>query len=105
MDNKKIAGMLLKVQMDDLKDADMLIDYAEEAKREGDASIASAMYARAKQRLSQMNECKRTIDSVMMRAEQEAASMGETFNKDGIYSELYNNWINSWEEKLMAKMM
>lgn len=105
MDNKKIAGMLLKVQMDDLKDADMLIDYAEEAKREGDASIASAMYTRAKQRLSQMNECKRTIDSVMMRAEQEASSMGETFNKDGIYSELYNNWINSWEERLMAKMM
>ena len=105
MDNKKIAGMLLKVQMDDLKDADMLIGYAEAAKAEGDTAIANAMYTRAKNRLAQMNECKRTIDSGVMRAEQEAVSNGESFNKDGIYSELYNDWINSWEEKLHAKMM
>lgn len=105
MDNKKIAGMLLKVQMDDLKDADMLIGYAEEAEREGDASIASAMYSRAKTRLNQMNECKRTIESVMMRAQQEAAVTGETVSTDSIYSELYNDWINSWEEKLRSKMM
>ena len=31
--------------------------------------------------------------------------IGESFNKDGIYSELYNDWINSWEEKLHARMM
>jgi hypothetical protein len=41
----------------------------------------------------------------MMRAEQEAISNGESFNKDGIYGELYNDWINSWEEKLHARMM
>lgn len=105
MDNKKIAGMLLKVQMDDLKDADMLIDYAEIIANEGDASVATAMYNRAKSRLAQMNECKRTIESVMMRAEQDAAMNGETVNKDGIYAELYNNWINSWEEKLRSRMM
>lgn len=105
MDNRKIAGMLLKVQMDDLKDADMLMDYAEAAKREGDTTIANAMYTRAKSRLSQANECKRTIDSVMMRAEQEAVSNGESFNKDSIYSELYNEWINGWEEKLQSRMM
>ena len=35
MDNKKIAEMLLKVQMDDLKDADMLVDYAGIIEAEG----------------------------------------------------------------------
>lgn len=105
MDNKKIAGMLLKLQMDDLKDADMLIEYAEEIAKEGDASIASTLYSRAKTRLNQMNECKRTIESVMMRAEQEAAATGEAVSTSGIYSELYNDWINSWEEKLRSKMM
>ena len=104
MDNKKIAGMLLKVQMDDLKDADMLVDYAEAAEREGDAAIASAMYARAKTRLSQMDECKRTIGSVMMRAEQEAAVTGEPISTSGIYADLYNDWIYSWEEKLRSRI-
>ena len=105
MDNKKIAGMLLKVQMDDLKDADMLIDYAEIAAREGDSNVASAMYSRAKARLNQMNECKRTIDSVMARAEQEAAMNGSTFSADAVYSELYKDWIDGWETKIKERMM
>lgn len=105
MDNKKIAGMLLKIQMDDLKDADMLMDYAEAIAREGDSATASAIYSRAKTRLNQMNECKRTIENVMMRAEQEAAMNGESVSTTGIYAELYNDWINSWEEKLRSRAM
>lgn len=105
MDNKKIAGMLLKVQMDDLKDADMLIDYAEIASREGDSNVANAMYARAKNRLTQMNECKRTIESVMARAEQEAAMNGVSFSADAVYSELYKDWIDGWENKIKDRMM
>jgi hypothetical protein len=105
MDNKKIAEMLFKVEMDDLKDADMLIGYAEKVAAEGDSTIASALYQRAKSRLAQMAECKRHIETVMMRAEQEAAANGMAVSTDGIYSELYNDWINSWEEKLRSKMM
>lgn len=105
MDNKKIAGILLKVQMDDLKDADMLMDYADAVAREGDSATASALYSRAKTRLNQMNECKRTIENVMMRAEQEGAMNGEPVSTDGIYAELYNKWIDSWEEKLRNRSM
>lgn len=105
MDNKKIAEMLFKVEMDDLKDADMLIGYAEKIAAEGDTSIASAMYQRAKSRLAQMAECKRHIEMVMTRAEQEAAANGTPISTDGIYSELYNDWINSWEEKIRSRMM
>lgn len=105
MDNKKIAGILLKVQMDDLKDADMLMDYADAVAREGDSATASALYSRAKTRLNQMNECKRTIENVMMRAEQEGAMNGEPVSTDSIYAELYNKWIDSWEEKLRNRSM
>ena len=105
MDYKKIAGMLLKVQMDDLKDADMLVDYAEKIAAEGDTSIANGLYARAKNRLANFAECKRTIDSVMSRAEQEAAMNGTPIHTNDVYSELYNEWINSWEESLKSKMM
>ena len=105
MDNKKIAEYLLKVQMDDLKDADMLTGYAEKIAAEGDTSIANAMYSRAKMRLNHMEECKRTIDSVMLRAKNEASMTGESVNTDGIYSELYNDWIDSWAEKVRSKLM
>ncbi|MBO7712198.1 MAG: hypothetical protein J6S85_01685 [Methanobrevibacter sp.] len=105
MDNKKIAEYLLKIQMDDLKDADMLIEYAQKIAIEGDTSVANALYSRAKTRLSQMNECKRTIEAVMSRAEQEAAMSGNPVTTANIYSEMYADWINSWEEKLLHKMM
>ena len=105
MDNKMIAGLLLKLEMDDLKDADMLVDYAEKISAEGDTTTASAVMTRAKTRLNQMTDCKRMIEQVMARAEQEAAMSGETFHPDKIYAELYNDWINSWEEKIRTKMM
>ena len=105
MDNKKIASMLLKVQMDDLKDADKLVDYARIIAEEGDTSIASAFYARAKTRLNQMNEDKRTIEAVMTRAEQEAAMNGNTISLNDIYADVCKDWVESWEEKIRNKMM
>lgn len=105
MDNKMIAGLLLKLEMDDLKDADMLVEYADKIAAEGDTTTSTAIYSRAKTRLNQMTDCKRMIESVMARAENEAAMNGETFHPDKIYAELYNDWINSWEEKIRAKMM
>ena len=105
MDNKKIASMLLRVQMDDLKDADKLVDYATAIASEGDSSIASALYARAKTRLNQMNEDKRTIESVLMRAEQEAAMNGTSITTSDIYADVCKDWVESWEEKIRSKMM
>ena len=105
MDNKKIAGMLLKIQMDDLKDADKLVEYARIIADEGDTSVASALYARAKTRLNQMAEDKRTIESIMMRAEQEAAANGIPMTTGDIYKDITMEWVESWEEKIRSKMM
>ena len=105
MDNKKIAGMLLKIQMDDLKDADKLVDYARMIADEGDTSIASALYARAKTRLNQVEEDKRSIEAVMMRAEQEAAANGIPMTAGDIYKDITTEWVESWEEKIRSRMM
>ena len=105
MDNKKIAEMLLKIQMDDLKDADKLVDYAHRIMAEGDTSIATALMTRAKSRLSQMNEDKRTIESVMMRAEQEASMNGVTVSTNDIYADVCKDWVESWEDKIRSKLM
>lgn len=105
MDNMKIAGMLLKVQMDDLKDADKLVEYATMAENEGDTNTASALRARAKARLNQISEDKRQIENVMARAEQEAAMNGTTISVNDIYADVTKSWISEWEEKIVRKMM
>ena len=105
MDNKKIAGMLLKIQMDDLKDADKLTECARSIAEEGDTSIASALYARAKTRLNQVEEDKRSIEAVMMRAEQEAAANGIPMTAGDIYKDITTEWVESWEEKIRSRMM
>ncbi len=105
MDNKKIASMLLKLQMDDLKDADMLTTYAMNIANEGDTNIATALYARAKARLNHVEEDKRTIESVMMRAEQEAAMNGTPMNTSDVYAKITKDYVDEWEEKIRRKMM
>ena len=105
MDNVKIAGMLLKLQMDDLKDADMLTSYANAIENEGDSNIASALYARAKARLNHVEEDRRTIESVMMRAEQEAAMNGVQMNASDVYAKVTKDYVDEWEEKIRRRMM
>ena len=96
MDNQRIAGILMKVQSDDLKDAEMLTDWAEEVKESGDMSIAGALASRAKARLNQMAECERSIESVLMRITDE----GEKID----YKMLYNKHINHAADKLKARL-
>lgn len=96
MDNHKIAGILMKIQSDDLKDAEMLTDWAEEVKEAGDMSIAQALASRAKARLSQMAECERSIESVLSRITDD----GEKID----YKALYNKHINHSAEKLKNRL-
>lgn len=99
MNNRKIAEMLLKVEMDDLTDAEMLAGYAHEASVMGDTSIAAALAARAKQRLSYMEECKRSIETVLKRIEAEG---GE--NADNVYKELLERHIESTVERIHSML-
>ena len=104
MDNQKIVGILLKVQMDDLKDAEMLADYARKIKDAGDTNIAMAMMNRAKTRLAQMEDCKRSVSTVMQRMKDEAAMNGTTLDEGALYADLYREHVNDWEEAIRNKM-
>lgn len=96
MDNEKIANILMKVQADDMKDAEMLTDWAEEAKEAGDMAIASALAARAKARLNQMYETERSIKSVLARM----TDQGETID----FKSLYEKHLSHSAEKLTEKL-
>lgn len=96
MDNEKIANILMKVHADDLKDAEMLADWAEEVKAAGDMAIASALVSRAKTRLSQMAECERSIESVLSRIESE----GKAIDFKGLYTKFMNHTAEKLKNRL-----
>lgn len=96
MDNEKIANILMKVQADDLKDAEMLADWAEEAKEAGDTAIASALCSRAKSRLAQMYETDRSIKNVLSRVQ----DMGEVIDFQGLYEKHLSHSAEKLTEKL-----
>ena len=104
MDNVRIAEIVLKLQMDDLKDAQMLSDYAEEVKQIGDTAIASALNNRAKSRLNLMSECERTIAALMQRIKDENAINGTEISEENLYSELYKKYLNYQSEKVREKI-
>lgn len=104
MDNEKIAEMLFKLEMDDLKDADMLADYAAKINGYGDPGIAQAIGNRAKARLAQLVDCSHTIETVMQRIKEEKTAAGETFIDGGIYQDMLKKYIADWTEKVKMKI-
>lgn len=104
MDNLKIAEMLFKLQMDDIRDAEMLADYAAKISDLGDQSIGAAIYTRAKARLNQSMECERTIKTVMDRVKAEKAAEGMDYDVNNIYADMYNSYIEGWTDKVRRKL-
>lgn len=104
MENEKIAQLLFKLQMDDLKDADMLADYARKIMDYGDTPLGQAMINRAKARLTQTAECQKTIDNVMQRIKDEKSATGESYQDGGMYRDMLYSYIEEWTEKIHHKL-
>ena len=96
---KEVAKILLKVQMDDLEDAQMLYEYAEEIREEGDEAIAQAIKQRALHRLEQYSECERSITSVLERARAQGEGASEV-----LYSEICKEYLSHWYDKVKLKI-
>ena len=95
MKSKKIIEILLKLQMDDLRDAEMLADYAENMKEMGEHSIASSLASRAKQRLNQVTECENSIHNMMEKMKIEAEEAGHKINlEENEYQIMYKKFTN-----------
>lgn len=104
MENKKIAAILFKIQMDDLKDADMLACYAEEVREYGDPSLAESIAARAKLRLQHMVECDRSIQQVMQRMAAESPEEAALVSDENLYSIMYKDYLATWTDKVRMKL-
>lgn len=64
---KKIIKMMMKVQADDLKDAEMLAGYAEKMRQAGHPAMTQKLMARAKSRASHYMEDDKEIRDMMER--------------------------------------
>lgn len=104
MDYDKIASMLFKMEMDDLKDADCYADYAKKVMDYGDSSLAQMIANRAKARLSQLTEMQRTIDTVMSRMKDEKVAAGETMMEGGIWEDMYKSYVDEWTSSVKKKL-
>lgn len=62
--SKKIMELLAKVQMDDHKDAQMLTDWAEEARELGYSQVANYLATRAKSRISGASDINRHLEEI-----------------------------------------
>lgn len=96
MDNERIAKILMKVHADDLKDAEMLADYAEDVKEAGDLAIASALASRAKSRLNLMAESERSIESVLARID----TNGQPLDFKNLYIKHMNHMADRLKNRL-----
>ena len=95
MKGKKITEALLRTQMDHLKDAEMLLDYAEDMKELGESSLCSMFISQAKARLAAAADCDHIIDSCKQRLVDEAKLNNAAFNMDvnNGYAMAYKKYI------------
>ena len=76
--HKKVIKTLIKIQNDDLKDAEMLADYAEKMRHHGNMAFAQKLSMRAKMRASHFAEDEKEIRETMDRIKGEAEDAPES---------------------------
>lgn len=99
----KLMKLLIKTQMDDFKDAQMLTDYAEEAKELGNTEIASYFASRAKNRMTTAQELDRHIDS-LTREINMSDDNRDTENPHEMYRRTYRECQDEQCEMLKKKL-
>ena len=98
----KLMKLLVKTQMDDYKDAQMLTDYAEEAKELGNSEIASYFASRAKNRMTTAQELDRHIESLTREINASDSDRGE--NPHEMYRRVYRDCQGEQCELLKKKL-
>lgn len=100
--NKKTTDMLtmlMKTQYDDIRDAEMLADYAMQAKSAGADSMASFFAQRAKSRITSFDDTQRHVDNIMheMHDEKDDAT-ADPFRC--AYTEHLAEWVQKIKDKI-----
>lgn len=100
MDYIKLLEMMVKVQMDDLTDADMLIDYAKKAEIAGSMEMYQKFAARAKARIQSYDSCTAEIDSIVQRMKSENPAAEEK----AVLYDIQSMYVNDWKERIKDRL-
>lgn len=82
MKGKVIIEALLRTQMDHLKDAEMLLDYADDMRELGETALANMFLGQAKTRIAAAADCDHTLETYKQRLVDEAKHNNASFNMD-----------------------
>ncbi|MDY4466148.1 MAG: hypothetical protein SPE30_07675 [Candidatus Treponema excrementipullorum] len=94
---KNILTMLMKTQYDDIRDAEMMADYAMQAKSAGADSIASFFAQRAKSRIASYDDTQRHVDNILH-------EMKEDDGTDDTFRCAYTEHLTEWVQKIKDKI-
>lgn len=96
---KNMLTMLMKTQYDDIRDAEMMADYAMQAKSAGADSIASFFAQRAKSRITSYDDTQRHVDNILHEMkEEDGGSSDDTFRC--AYTEHLTEWVQKIKDKI-----
>lgn len=87
-----IANMMIKTLMDEITDANMMIDYAEESKEQRHADAVSFFRIRAKKRIDALDMDMDKLDEIM--------HISQKANAGDDMSSAFLNYINGEIDKL-----
>lgn len=96
--------MMYKTMYDDLKDSDMLIDYAYKLKEKGEMETARYMAERAKVRMEQLAKIHELFKSQAL-AEEQSKEVDSKKVRDCLWEETHKHlveWAHSIKEKIKA---
>lgn len=95
MKGKIIMDALLRTQLDHIKDAEMLLDYAEDMKELGESSLCSMFISQAKARLASAADCDHIIYPCKQRLVDEVKRNNAAFSMDvnNGYAMAYKKYI------------
>lgn len=100
MDGVKLLEMMVKVQMDDLTDADMLADYAKKAMDAGSMDLYQKFTARAKARIQSYENCTEEMDAIIQKMKAEDPTMDE---KSVLY-DIQNMYVHDWKNRIKDRI-
>lgn len=95
---KNMLTMLMKTQYDDIRDAEMMTDYAMQAKSAGADSIASFFAQRAKSRIASYDDTQRHVDNILHEMKEDGGSSDDTFRC--AYTEHLTEWVQKIKDKI-----
>lgn len=96
--HKAILSMLMKTQYDDIRDAEMMADYAMQAKSAGADSVASFFAQRAKSRITSYDDTQRHVDNILHDMKEESNGTDDTFRC--AYTEHLTEWVQKIKDKI-----